>query len=403
MSKKKFLYILSGNLSTTPRALQSIKTALNNYKVDIIGVNRNNIWKELDKKLVNENNLNYKLISLQRKPFFQWFFCSIIHKIAKLIYPFFSKNLKITAYASSKTMFLLNNEILKTIKKYDFVIAHSYSSFYPAYKLSKIQNIPFSVDIEDFHPGENISTTPKKEIARRKFLLKNILPKAVYLTFASPLIGKHSLELLNNNIPENFLVNNCFSQNEFQFDENKSEKVKFVWFSQNISSGRGLELVIPAFYSFKEKVEITLIGNLYSDFYEKFLVNYSEILKFEKPLPQKELNLKLSEFDIGLAIEVSNIDINKDIALSNKIFAYAQSGLYILATNTQAQKLFIQDNHDLGIICEQNTLSVVNQIEIIINDIENIRKNKQNRYNYSKKLAWENESKKLLKMWNSIL
>ncbi|NJO88493.1 MAG: hypothetical protein HC831_05650 [Chloroflexia bacterium] len=42
-------------------------------------------------------------------------------------------------------------------------------------------------------------------------------------------------------------------------------------------------------------------------------------------------------------------------------------------------------------------------IEKIINNIDQIRTNKKFRFEYAKKLAWENEGSKLLNVWDSIL
>jgi len=397
---KKILYILSGNLSTTPRALQSIKTAMEFYRVDILSINRNQLWNAIDEKLVYENNLNYQTISLQRKPFLPWLISTFYHKICGFIYPLFSKNIKISAYASAKTMYLLEKELKKNKEKYDLIIAHSYSSLYPAYQFAKKNNTPFAFDIEDYHPGENCTSDEKK---RREFLMKKILPKAAYLTYASPLIGRYSLELLaNNNIPKNELINNCFSQTEFQFKESVGDKIKLVWFSQNIASGRGLELVIPALAPYKNHIELTLIGNLYADFYQEFLSAYIDFIKIEKPFNQKELNLKLSEFDIGLAIELKTSDFNRDICLTNKIFAYAQSGIYILATNTTAQKEFIAAHQQLGILSGQTAQEMETTIAKMIKEIDTLRSEKKSRYEYAKKLAWENESQKLLGMWRKL-
>ena len=404
---KKLLYILSGNLSTTPRALQSIKTANIRYKVAIICVNRGNNWQRLDKILVDENKLNYKSISLQRKPFFNWLISSFINKLAEIIYPFFNKSIKINAWASSKTMYLLEKELGKTIEEYDLIIAHSYSSLYPAYQFSTKHQIPFIFDIEDYHPGEKCSQDEKR---RREFLMKKLLPAAAGITYASPLIGEYSLKLIektSQDFPSEtgkwVLINNSFSQNEFEYKENKSKKVKFIWFSQNISASRGLELVIPALEKFQDEVEITLIGNLNQNFYSTFLHSYNNFIQIEEPVIQSELHCKIAQFDIGLAVEISTFDVNKDIALSNKIFSYAQAGLYILTTDTKTQKQFISENPNLGILTAQTIPEIEKQIEWIIQNILNIRAEKKNRFEYAKKLAWENESQKLLDLWENTL
>lgn len=401
---KKLLFISSANLTVNPRLLKELKYAVKlGYKVDFVGFNSGNWSDKIDEKLIKTIDANFHYISITRKPFFKWFINSIIEKISKKLYPLFKESLKINAYAHSKRSVLLNDYLRKNKNKYDLIIAHTLPTLYPAYKFAKKTNTKFTFDIEDYHPGEVISAGEKQETARRIFLMQNILPEASFITYASPLIGAYTLKLLNSQLTTHNaqLINNCFSQTEFQFKENHSDKIKFVWFSQNIAAGRGLELVVPALAKFKNKIELHLIGNLYADFNSNFLSKYSDFIKIHKPLPQKELNLKLSEFDIGLAIELNTADFNRQICLTNKIFAYTHSGLYVLATDTLAQTKFLEEHKNIGLISEQNNADFTVAVEKIISDINGIRKNKQNRFDYAQKLAWENESKKLIEIWEN--
>lgn len=402
---KNILFVSSANLTVNPRLKKELLLAVENgYNVFFVGLYSGNWSDEIDKNEIKSINANFNYISVTRKPFFKWFLITLIEKISQKLYFVFKNNLKLNAFAHSKRSFLLYNFLKKDKNKYDLVVGHTFATLYPTYLIAKKQNIPFIFDIEDYHPGEVISKDAKNEKKRREFLMKTILPKASYITYASPLIGEHSLKLLEN-YPQNkhCLINNSFSQSEFQFKENNSEKIKFVWFSQNIAAGRGLELLVPELYKFKDKIELTLIGNLYQNFYDIFLKQYSEILKIEKPLPQKDLNLKLSDFDVGLAIELQSADFNRDICLTNKIFAYSQSGLFVFATDTQSQKLFISENQNIGIISNQNPENINEKLSKTIQNIVNIRNSKFSRFEYCKKFAFENESKKIVDIWNSIL
>ncbi len=401
---KKLLFISKDNLTTNPRLAKELKFAVEaGYEVDFVGFDMGNWSNEIEKETVKNISASFHYISATRKPFLPWFVSSLVEKFTQKIYTLFKNNLAINAYSLSKRSILINQYFKSKNVKYDLIVAHHLSTFYPAYILSKKLNIPLILDIEDYHPGEQISDNDKNEKQRREFLMKTILPKAAFITYASPLIGEYSLKLIPDFPKEKtILINNCFSQTEFQFKENNSEKVKFVWFSQNIAKGRGLEFVAPALEKFKNQIELTLIGNLYPDFYENFLEKYSDFMKIEKPLSQKELNLKLSEFDIGLAIEPGK-DLNNTIALSNKIFAYAQSGLYIFATDTPAQNLFLEENKNIGLITKQNNDSFENSLKEIIKDIQNIRTQKFERFEYSKQFSWENEREKLFEILNKLL
>jgi hypothetical protein len=99
-------------------------------------------------------------------------------------------------------------------------------------------------------------------------------------------------------------------------------------------------------------------------------------LQIIETIPQAGLNKYICSFDIGLAIEQKTSDFNRDICLTNKIFAYSQAGLYILATNTSAQKLFMEEHAGLGVVSGQNRGEMGNTVRYLIENIETIRKEK---------------------------
>ncbi len=398
---KKILFISSANLTTNPRLAKELKFAVEQgYEVDFVGFKIGGWSDEVEKNTIESIKANFYYLSALRKPFFSWLVGSLIEKILQIIYPIFKNSLKINAFAHSKRSFLLHNFLKKNKNKYDLIIAHVLPTLYPAYKFSKRTNTAFIFDVEDYHPGEHIDKDAENEKKRREFLMIKLLPKAKYVTYASPLIREYTLKLLKNYSEKTHLViNNCFSQSEFQFKENNNEKIKFVWFSQNIAQGRGLEIILPEIEKFKDKIEVTLIGNLYQDFYDEFLVKYTDFVKIVPPMPQKQLNLKLSEFDVGMAIELKTADFNRDICLTNKIWAYFQAGLYIFATDTKAQQLFLQEHPEHGIVALNHLNDVERKLVMIIQKIDKIRGDKKKRFEEAKKFSFEVERQKLLKIW----
>jgi hypothetical protein len=496
------LFLTTTNLSTNPRLLKELKLANENgYDCTFVGFKLGN-WSDKTenehlKSLKNVrtyylsagisthsgisttlNDLQQPLVERSRNPetersrsqrsfrlrsmaLWRWlsvvearYLTTLISKLSIFLNKIFRKSLKLNAYAHNKRTWQLVKALKKQKGDFNLVIAHNLGALYPAYKFVKKKNIPFAFDIEDYHPGEKCSPTEKH---RRELLMQKILPKAAYVSYASPLIGKYSFDLINkinlglSSSPSGrgrearVLINNSFSKNEFELKESQAEKLQLIWFSQNIAHGRGLELIIPVLAKFKDKVQLTLVGNLYNDFEASFLKNYLDFISFTPPLPQKELNQLLCRFDVGLAIELSSADFNRDICLTNKIFAYTQAGLFVLATDTAAQKKFIEEHNakisgfdslrlrsvttsqpleqaetersrsqslaDLplnkvemfGLLTTQTTEEMEKAIEQIINHIETIRANKQRRFDYAKGLAWEIESEKLRRLWDDLL
>jgi hypothetical protein len=109
----------------------------------------------------------------------------------------------------------------------------------------------------------------------------------------------------------------------------------------------------------------------------------------------------LANHDVGLALEPGK-DLNNTLAISNKIMAYAQAGLYILATDTLAQKAFMEEEPERGMVCGQTDKEMAGALMQMIDNKELIKARAMERYEKGNVLAWENERKKLEKIWSLI-
>ena len=173
-----------------------------------------------------------------------------------------------------------------------------------------------------------------------------------------------------------------------------------IWFSQNISINRGLEEVIPCIKN-NPGIDLHLYGNCDEHFKNKWLLNTSNIF-IHASLPQSELHKHLSTFDIGLAIEPGK-DINNELAISNKMLAYFQSGLYIMASNTKAQIKFIEEHPESGILTTLDKNVLDNTFQKLIEEKNILRSSATRRFETADNYSWEIESEKLLQLWKQIL
>lgn len=434
MDNKTILFLTTSSLTTNPRLLKEVDTALElNYQVEIISFQYNNWSEKLDKIWISEHpGIRIYIISLSSNLNLLWLVSSFIEKIGKYLYPIFRKNLYVNAFVSTRRSGLLQHKLalLKNSKeRFDLIIAHNLGALYPAWWLNFKTKVPFIFDMEDYYPGEHIISDPANEKNRREFLLKKLLPDATTVTFASPLIGEQLKKLVGETSIKNLaLINNCFPSDEFEYHaqifslssnlqikSSLNQVVHFVWFSQNIAANRGLELIISEFDKHKDKVHLHLIGNLYEDFNKDWIEPHQEFITTYSPMPQKELNQFICKFDVGLALELPSADENRQICLTNKIWAYLQAGLYILATDTLAQVEFMNDHTEHGVIFETNQTcrgkdaerinmnSLGNSLENILSNINAIWEVKKDRFERAKAFSWEKESKKLQSLWASIL
>ena len=372
--------------------------------VTVVAFNLHNWTTEKEKEINKElPNVNFHYLETTRIDFFNWLLASTLEKVGRLLFRCFPKNVFYSSMAVGKRSWLLLQWCKKTTEKPDLIIAHNPAAFYPSYWLAKKNAIPFALDIEDYHPGEGTDDILKKAII---LLMKQLMPLAVYNSFASPLIKEYTEKLIPKLIVgKNIVVNNVFAADEFEllpFKKTDNEKLQLVWFSQFIDYGRGLEKLLPFLDENSKYLELTLIGNLREPFFLHEISN-REYIHCLAPMSQKELNLQLSKYDVGLAIEDAGKDLNRDICLTNKIWAYFQAGLYVVASDTAAQQQFIQQHAPNGMCINLSSKTLDIEINALLQSKEQIRAAQPNRFAAATTFNWENESATLKAKWNGAL
>lgn len=397
--KKSILFLTSLNLVTNPRILKEIKLASGeHYIVNVIYFRLGNWSDDASMEIVKEfPQVNFNRLSATRSPFFFWFFTSLLERVCRLIYPVI-KWLPLIAFGVSKRSFVLLKAIQSFKQPIDLIVAHNPATFYPAFIMSRSLGCPYIIDLEDYHPGES---NGKKNNLMIKELQNYLIPRSNFITSSSPLILKE-VETDIGQIKCSVIIPNVFNEADFYEPQAKTtERLKIIWFSQHISHGRGLEAFIPLIIKNKKHVELTLVGKLNDDFYRSYLIE-SPNVKILEPLPQKKLHESLADFDIGLALEPGK-DLNNNLALSNKIYAYLQAGLYVIASSTPAQKKLIDQFPDQGLVTLLDPKHIEMSLQFIIENKFKIRQSARSRFLQNKKISWEIESKKVLETWNSLV
>ena len=401
---KKVLILTSTNLSCNPRCLKEIRLLVSkNIHVTLVAFRLHNWTDEIEESLKAElNEVEYYYLETTKKHFIPWLFASFLERIAFLFAPLFPNNIFTQSIAVSKRSWMLLAWSKKWDGYTDLVIAHNPAAFYPAYYLFKKKRIPFALDIEDYHPGEGKNINKQSSVS---LLMKSLIPKSIYTSYASPYIKIYSEKLfLPNAKYVGIVVNNIFSNDEFLapiINEQWNKKIKFVWFSQIIDYGRGLEQVLSVFDNFQNSITLTLIGNLRNVFFEKE-IKHRIYVEHISPLSQIDLHKKLNQFDVGLAIENIEEDLNRSLCLTNKIWAYFQAGLYILATDTIAQIEFMNAYPTHGALSKLEYNSFNEAVSNILDNGDEIIRGKESRFDIASKNGWESESNKLLAKWSNI-
>ena len=400
----RILFITTANLSTNPRLYKEIVLAESlGHRISFIAFHQGGWSDETDLTLVKKTQPHSYYLSALRTPFWPWLISSFLNNLCIRIWPLFKHSLWITSIAHNKRTFPILKQLSRVHEHYDLVIGHNLGALYPSWSFAKRANIPFGFDVEDYYPGEASAKTNRHEVRRREVLMSELLPKAIYYSCASPMIGLQTHKLLDSyNAIKRIVINNCFSQADFKLPVPNRDKLRMVWFSQNINQGRGLEWTLPVLDQLGDSITLTLIGAVNSVFYEEYIKGrgYIEIVQ---PLEQKTLNLSLSGYDVGLALELNTADLNRQLCLTNKIWGYLQAGLFILATDTPAQREFITEHPMHGILTSQDKQSFMQAVEKIILDKDRIRLEAKERYVKAQAFNWETESRKLEGMWREMV
>ena len=148
----------------------------------------------------------------------------------------------------------------------------------------------------------------------------------------------------------------------------------------------------------KHQLKLTLVGQLDEAFDRKIIQDKQDFIEVKKALPQESLHALLTNYDIGLALEDFNEDFNRDICLTNKIWAYFQAGFYILATKTKAQIEFMKQNAGHGELMtfEKEQLNLI--VHNLTQEKHTIRSEQKKRFLRAKAYSFEKEMEPLKAM-----
>lgn len=388
------LFISTHNLASNPRLVKEMQLALDNgFTVEVICFRFRNWSYAINHRLLDSfraRAVKFHCIEAGKEGGMGWFFSVLYEKYYRLAARIYKlKGYKLAMAVSRRNYLLI--KALKKIKQADRVIGHNPGALYATAFAAKKLKASAGFDVEDYHPGEGHDIFLQG--LTRQFM-QELLPAMHYVSFAAPLIReavKNDAGMEGSNW---ITVMNYFPATDFVVPKNIEGPLQLVWFSQNIAAGRGLEYILPAFKNFKGQIELHLYGHLDESFYETHVKGIENVI-LHKPVPQKELHNMLSSYDVGLALEIQ-ADRNRDICITNKILAYLQAGLFVLATNTRAQKQLLNSLAGHGFITELETRAFENTLQELLDKKEDIRFEARNRFEKIKKMCWEEEAKGLL-------
>ena len=175
----------------------------------------------------------------------------------------------------------------------------------------------------------------------------------------------------------------------------------FIWFSQTIGPGRGLELFFAAWARTKQPSKVYLLGDERPGYRQKLLDRLPPArrgdLHFIPLVTPEQLPGKLAEFDLGLALE-PRWPLNRNITITNKILQYMNAGLAVIATDTAGQKEVMVAAPDCGLlITAHETTEYAQQLDALLGDRARLRATQfAARAAAEREFCWERETPRLL-------
>jgi len=281
---------------------------------------------------------------------------------------------------------------------FDILVANDLDTLLPNFLASKLKS---KILIYDSH--ELFTEVP--ELTNRKLIKfiwltieKCILPKIKYSYTVSSAIAKYY------NIKYGIKMNVIRNIAPYKEKNNSIIKKNVILYQGAVNKGRGLENIIKAM-KYIENFELHIIGD--GDIIEelKTLVNKENLnnkVFFIKRMPFDKLEKYTQEAKLGISLE-EKIGYNYYFALPNKLFNYIQARTPVMVSNFPEMTKIVK-TYNVGITVDNHTPEILAEtIKNIINNNDTYNKWLNNLDHAAKELCWENEEKKLLTFFSSII
>ena len=398
------MLITSGQPSLNPRLVKEADILCSSgFDVTVLYQYWNEWGSVMDEPLLSGRS--WKAIRVGGHPRtgrFKYWQSRIVHRIAQFLVHKLQLNDGLAELALSRSSRDLQRKA-KRIKA-SLYIAHNLGALPAAVFAAETNKAKCAFDAEDFHRQEISDDCNSMAYRLSKFIEDKYLTKVNYCTAASPLIAQ-AYQTLYSSLGIK-VINNVFPSSSLQQVTSASPhgQLDLFWFSQTIGKGRGLEDAIAALGMLKKNhINLVLLGSIDDHTKSYFLSLATNLgidhkqLTFLSPVSPDQVFEIANKCDLGLALEQDRPH-NRNICLTNKIFTYLTAGLAVIATETLAQKGFIDQHPDIG---RSFPIGDVEKLALIIRDYDQDRAALYQTRLRSLQLAkehfnWETEGKKFI-------
>lgn len=391
----KIAILLNGPISNDSRMIKITRTISSFIDVDLFYID----GKALDKEIFGKN---VNLISLASPSGF-------INKIVRH-----------SAFYNEFNFFV--PKVLAQKTQYKYVYACDLPMLKPAYLIKEKLSSKLIYDshelyvegLNQFFPNYKNTSFPKKALVDISLSIMTNWGRKV----ENELVQKTDFFITTSNSYKNYFetkygkkgilkVMNCPPLEERKILIDYREKYNWskddfiVIYQGLMNPGRALHLLIDAIKKAPENIKLIFLG--YGTL-EKNLKEQTEKLGlshriiFMDKVSSKDLVGYSMAADLGVNL-LENINLNKKLASTNKLFEYIHASIPVLATDTPENQ-YVLNKYNIGFLAENDVENLTNQL--IEASTADLMKLKSNCKEASKEFNWENQVKAFEQIFNTV-
>ena len=198
------------------------------------------------------------------------------------------------------------------------------------------------------------------------------------------------------------VIRNVPFRKETPIKDKKNDKRKVILYQGWLNLGRGLPEMITAMQFIDAEFWLAGDGDITDELKKQVeQMNLQDKVKFLGKLHPEKLWTVTCQAYIGINL-LENLGLNNYYSLANKTFDYIQANIPALHMDFPEYRV-INEQYEIGILLSKlNSDTLVNAINRLLNNADLYSKLVENTRKAAIELNWENESRKLIEIYQKI-
>ncbi|MEM6883634.1 MAG: hypothetical protein AAF571_01285 [Verrucomicrobiota bacterium] len=405
-SDRHICLITPGNLSSTPRLVREAQRLLAaGYQVSVIAGSRFTPLESADRKLAAQYGFALHRPNCRSVG---WVMLRILSRITRALTEWqipLPNSFRILAL---DPMMLQLTKLARAIPA-ELYHGHCLGGLYVAINTAQHYGKAAGFDIEDYHPDEQCwqeNEQWKPQVIHK--IMEEYLPLCAFLTSASPGIQDACSDRYG---VKSEVILNTYPRTEFPKEPtgihspSQESPARLYWFSQTIGPGRGLEKALTVISHMQTPCQLHLRGYPQTGFIEELQALAMDLgidparLICHQPAAADHMVELCSGHHLGLNLEETT-PRNRNLCLTNKIFAYLAAGTPVWLSTTQAHQRIYEELGSAACLTDlNNPRAAATQLDTLLSNEDLYSSARTTASKLGKeKFCWEHDSELFLKL-----